>query len=312
MIAKEPRAVWRSTVRTALNRLQDEEDGFLYIDRLGFIRLEVSSHRSSGSHANSRATLQSGKASSPYISELSWDDGSDGVENDVTFRYHLEENQNLQEIWKLRDVPAIPAGATRDFLAESTAFDVVDSIRVPVATTDYAANSQAGGGGTDMTGNLTVTLPLISSYQGRGTIVRVTNNHGSDTPFITLLRLRADNSYQDFESTIYQTSDGVSQNDHGARSHLVNCRYIDTYDTAKDVADSRLARKKDGKTRLSLVLPNGDKNNLLQMVHRVLSDRITVVYSDMGINEDFFIEHMELDAIASTGEVTARWMVKGI
>ena len=312
LIAKEPRAVWRSTVRTALNRLQDEEDGFLYIDRLGFIRLEVSSHRSSGSHANSRATLQSGKASSPYISELSWDDGSDGVENDVTFRYHLEDNQNLQEIWKLRDVPAIPAGATRDFLAESTAFDVVDSIRVPVATTDYAANSQAGGGGTDMTGNLTVTLPLISSYQGRGTIVRVTNNHGSDTPFITLLRLRADNSYQDFESTIYQTSDGVSQNDHGARSHLVNCRYIDTYDTAKDVADSRLARKKDGKTRLSLVLPNGDKNNLLQMVHRVLSDRITVVYSDMGINEDFFIEHMELDAIASTGEVTARWMVKGI
>ena len=163
-----------------------------------------------------------------------------------------------------------------------------------------------------MTGDLTVTLPLISSYQGRGTIVRVTNNHVSTTAFITLLRLRADKSYKDFESTIYQTSDSASQGDHGVRSHLVNCRYIDTYDTAKDVADSRLARKKDGKTRLNLVLPNGDKNNLLQMVHRVLSDRITVVYSDMGINEDFFIEHMELDAIASTGEVTARWQVKGI
>ena len=142
--------------------------------------------------------------------------------------------------------------------------------------------------------------------------MRVTNNHVSTTAFITLLRLRADKSYKDFESTIYQTSDSASQGDHGVRSHLVNCRYIDTYDTAKDVADSRLARKKDGKTRLNLVLPNGDKNNLLQMVHRVLSDRITVVYSDMGINEDFFIEHMELDAIASTGEVTARWQVKGI
>ena len=115
LIAKEPRAVWRSTVRTALNRLQDEENGFLYIDRLGFIRLEVSSHRSSGSHDNSRATLQRGKASSPYISELSWDDGSDGVENDVTFRYHLEDNQNLQEIWKLRDVPAIPGGSNPGF-----------------------------------------------------------------------------------------------------------------------------------------------------------------------------------------------------
>ncbi len=309
---KEPRAVWRTTARTALNHLQDEEDGFLYMDGLGFIRLEVSSHRSSGSHAASRATLQGNKANSPYISELSWDDGNDGVENDVTFRYHLEDNQNLQEIWKLRDVLAIPAGESRDFLAESTAFDVVNSIRVPEATTDYTASSQSGGGGIDMTGDLTVTLPLISSYQGRGTIVRVTNNHGSVTAYVNLLRLRADNSYKDFESTIYQTSDSASQNDHGARSHRVNCRYIDTYDTAKDVADARLARKKDGKTRLTLVLPNGDKNNLLQMVHRVLSDRITVVYSDMGINEDFFIEHMELNAIASTGEVTARWMVKGI
>ncbi len=51
---------------------------------------------------------------------------------------------------------------------------------------------------------------------------------------------------------------------------------------------------------------------MLQMVHRVLSDRITVVYGDMGINEDFFIEHMELDAIASTSEVTARWKGKGV
>ena len=312
LIATEPRAVWRSTARTALNHLQDEEDGFIYIDGLGYFRLEVSDHRTSGSHATSRATLQSSKASSPYLSELSWDDGSDGVENDVTFRYHLEENQNLQQIRKLRDVPAIPFGATRDFLAESTAFDVVDSIRVPVATTDYTANSQADGGGTDMTGDITVTLPLVSDYQGRGTIVRVTNNHVSTTAFIIFLRLRADESYEDFESTIYQTSDGASQTDHGVRSHLVNCRYIDTYDTAKDVANSRLARKKDGKARLNLVLPNGDKNNLLQMVHRVLSDRITVVYSDMGINEDFFIEHMELDAIARTGEVTARWIVQAV
>ena len=73
-----------------------------------------------------------------------------------------------------------------------------------------------------------------------------------------------------------------------------------------------MARKKDRKTRLSLTLPNGDRNNLMQMVHRVLSDRITVVYSDMGISQDFFIEHMELDAVARTGEVTVRWLVQGV
>jgi hypothetical protein len=78
------------------------------------------------------------------------------------------------------------------------------------------------------------------------------------------------------------------------------------------VAEDRLARKKDRKTRLNLTLPNGDKNNLMQIVHRVLSDRITVVYSDMGINQDFFIEHMELDVVARTGEVSARWLVQGV
>lgn len=312
LISTAPRALWRVSARSALYALQDEEDGFIYIDGLGYLRLEESGHRSSGSHSASRATLRGNSTSSPYVSGLSWDDGSDGVENDVTFRYHLEDDQGLQEVWRLRDVPAIPAGETRDFLVESTTYDVVDSIRTPVSATDYAANSQPDGSGADMTSDLTVSLPLTTDFLGRGTVVRVTNNHSTNAAYITLLKLRADQSYQDFESTIYQTEDSTSQSDHGKRSKVVECRYIDTYETARDVAEARLARKKDRKTWLTLTLPNGDKNNLLQMVHRVLSDRITVVYSDMGISQDFFIEHMELDVVARTGEVTARWLVQGV
>jgi hypothetical protein len=312
LISTEPRALWRISAISALYAAQDEEDGFIYIDGLGYLRLEESGHRNSSPHSTSRATFQDTSSSSPYVSGLSWDDGSDGVENDITFRYHLEEDQGLQEVWRLRDVPAIPAGETRDFLAESTAYDVVDSIRTPVATTDYTANSQPDGGGTDMTADLSVSLPLTSEFQGRGTVVRVTNNHSTDTAYITLLKLQADQSYQDFESTIYQTEDSTSQNDHGKRSRVVDCRYIDNYETARAVAQDRLARKKDRKTRLNLTLPNGDQNNLMQMVHRVLSDRITLVYSDMGINQDFFIEHMELEVVARTGEVTARWLVQGV
>lgn len=312
LIATQPRALWRTSARQALSAVQDEEDGFIYIDGLGYLRMEESGHRGSGSHSVSRTTLKDTKVNSPYVSKLNWDDGSDGVENDVTFRYHLEDDLGLQEIWRLRDVPAIPAGESRDLLAESTAYDVVDLIRVPVATTDYTANSQADGLGTDMTADLTVTLPLTIDFQGRGTVVRVVNNHATNTAYITLLKLRADESYQDFESTIYQTKDATSQGDHGERSRVVDCIYIDTYATVRDVAEARLARKKARKTRLNLTLPNGDRNNLMQMVHRVLSDRITVLYTDMGINQDFFIEHMELDVVARTGEVTARWLVQGV
>jgi hypothetical protein len=309
LIAAGPRALWRISARNALDAVQDEEDGFIYV--VGYLRLEESGHRSTGPHITSRATFRDTKSGSPYLSGLIWEDGSDDIENDITFRYHLEDDQGLQEVWRLRDVPAIPAGEMRDFLAESAVYDVVDGIRTPVPTADYTANSQPDGSGADLTADLTVSLPLTADFQGKGTVVRVANNHAADTAYVPLLKLRADHSYQDFKSTIYQTEDAASQLDHGERSRLVECLYIDTYEAARDVAEERLARNKGRQPRLDLILPNGDQNNLMQIVHRVLSDRITVVYSDMGINQDFFIERMELDVVARTGEVTARWLARG-
>jgi hypothetical protein len=312
LVANQPRALWRTSARDALYQLQDEEDGFAYFDGQGFIRMEASGHRVAGAHTTPRATFRDTKANSPYFSHLSWDDGSAGVENDVAFRYHRESNSGLNEIWRLRDVPAVPAGATRDFLAESLAYDVVENFITPVATTDYTANSAEDGSGTNLTSSLAVSLPLLSSYQGKGTVVRVVNNHATSTAYVTFLRLRADKTYQDLESTLYQTGDTTSQADHGVRSRLVDCRFIDHYAAARDAADARLTRKKNRKTRLTLTLPNGDKNNLLQMIHRRLSDRITVVYAEMGINQDFFIEQVALEVTARTGAMTMRWLVQGV
>ncbi len=312
LVSSQRRAVWGASARDALNQLQDEEDGLLYIDGQGFIRLETAAHRGAGSHTTSRATLRDTKANSPYFSQLGWDDGSAGVENDVAFRYHRESAGAAAVIWQLRDVPAIPPGATRDFLAESLAYDVVEDIQTPMATTDYTANSLENGTGINLTSSLTVSLPLLSSYQGKGTVVRVVNNHGTSTAYVTFLRLQANKAYQDQESTLYQAGDTASQASHGVRSRLVECRFTDHYAAARDAADSRLTRKKSRKSRLTLTLPNGDKNNLLQMVHRRLSDRITVVYSKMGINQDFFIEGMTLEATARNGAIITRWLVQGV
>ena len=312
LVADQPRSLWRFPALEALHRLQDEEDGLLYVDGTGYFRLEASEHRDSGSHTVSRATFRGRKDDSPYFSDLSWDDGSDGVENDVTFRYRRGDNLGLQEIWQLRDVTAIPAGESRDFLAESAAYDLVDGIRVPSATTDYAANSRADGSGDDLTGSLAVSLPLLSAISGRGTVVRVSNSHPTATASVTFLRLRADRAYRDLDATIYQAEDAVSRGVHGHRSRLVSCLFLDNYAAVRDAAEARLERRKARRTRLRLTLPNGDRKNLLQMVHRKLSDRITVVYPDMGIDADFFIEGMELDAEARTGEVTLRWLVQGV
>ena len=312
LVSSGPRAVWRTTARQGLNAVQEEEDGFIYVDGRGYLRLEAAGHRDAAPHTASRVTLNTAKASSPYLSGLTWDDGSDGLENSVSFRYRRLESHGLQEIWRLREVAAIPAGETQEFLAESSDYDAVESVRTPLANTDYTANSAADGTGTDLTSSLTVTLIEAAKFQGRGRLVRVVNGHATATAYVTLLKLRADRAYKFSEPTIYQTQETASQTAHGERAGEVDCRFIDNYAAAQSAAGSRLARKKERKPRLTLTLPNGDGKNLMQMVHRTLSDRVTVVYSDMGINQDFFIEGMELRVVARTGEMTARWLVQGV
>ena len=321
LVATEPRALWRVAAGRALDGLAEEENGRIYIDGRGYFRLEDSAHRQGAPHTTARATLRDTRASTPYFSELDWDEGKEGVENSVAFRYRLAANRGLQEIWRLRDVPAIPAGESRDFLAESGSYDAVDSIRQPVAATDYAANGRADGNGTDLTDRITVTLPyapggslamLSDTYRGRGTVVRVTNDHATDTAYLTLMRLMADRAYQAPEPTSYRAEDAASQTSHGLRVGTVECRFIDNYEAARLGAEARLAERKNPGIRLALTLPNGGGANLRQIVHRVLSDRVKVVSGYPNIDGDFFIEGMELRATARTGELTARWVVQGV
>ena len=321
LVASSPRPLWRISVAAALAALAEEENGRIYVDGRGYFRLEDADHRQSGPHAAARATLRDVSGLDAHFSDLEWDEGSEDVENSVVFRYRLAVNQGAQEIWRLRDVPAIPAGESRDFLAESGSYDAVDGIRVPTANADYTANSRSDGDGDDLTNSITVTLPhvtggalaaLSDDYAGRGTVVRVANGHATATAYLTLLKLTANRAYLAPDPTSYQAENAASQAAHGLRGHTVNCRFIDHYEAAKAAADTRLSHRQLPRTQLALTIPAGSDNNLAQIVHRVLSDRIKVVSGNPVIDADFFIEGMELKATARTGQLTARWQVKAV
>ncbi len=319
LVASSPRALWRISAAAALADLAEEENGRFYVDGRGYFRLEDADHRQFGPHAAPRATLRDESGDDAHFSALDWDQGSEAVENSVVFRYRQAVNQGAQEIWRLRDVPAIPAGESRDFLAESGGYQAVDGIRVPAANTDYTANSLAGGDGDDLTGSITVTLPHVTGgalatpsddYVGRGTVVRVANGHATAAAYLTLLKLNANRAYLAPDPTSYQAGNAASQAAHALRKTTVDCRFIDHYDAAKAAADARLAQRAVPRIRLALTIPGGPDVNLAQLVQRVLSDRIQVVSGNPVVNADFFIEGMELKATARTGELTARWLVE--
>ena len=319
LLATEPRALWRLGVDAALGALADEEVGSIYLDGRGYLRLEAANHRLLGPHSLVRATLRDTSTSGAYVTDLGWSDGVDAVENSVAFRYRWGASQGLQEIWRLGDVTAIPAGESRDFLAESGGFDVVDSIRVPVADTDYSANSRRDGAGDDLTGSLAVTLPLLAAngrtpdggaYGGRGTVVRVENRHSTATAYLSLLRLRADRAYRATDLTSYRAENVGSQASHGLRAGGVECRFIDNYEAARAGAEALLARRDAARRRLSLDMTGSAGGSLSEIVHRVLGDRVRVICADPAIDGDFFIEGMEISVAARTGRFAARWLVE--
>ena len=312
LVGAEPRALWNLPVAAALESLADEENGRIYLDGRGYFRLEAAGHRKAGAHTSARATFRDTGGRGPYFSDLAWDEGRARLENSTVFRYRLNANKGLQEIWRLRDVPAIPAGASRDFLAESGGYAVVDSIRVPVSTTDYRANSRSDGAGNDLTASLTVTLPQSATHRGRGTVVRVANGHAADTAYVTRLRLRADRAYEALEPTSYRAEAAASQASYGRHEGAVACRFIDNYAAARTGAEARLVQRGNPRVRLALTIPNGSPANLAQLVHRTLGDRIRVVSGNPVVAGDFFIEGMELKVTARTGELTARWLVEAV
>ncbi len=275
--------------------LQDEEDGLMYIDGDGFARYESRDHRDNAPHDASNATYKDTyDGTNPGFTDLSWEDGTDGVENHILVKYLRATDAGTIVVWSSSQAQdtslAIPLAAseTMNFIVESKDYDAFHSVTVPVATTDYTVNTQADGLGTDKTGSVTVTHQNSGTILGRFAHIRVVNNDAS-AYFITKLQLRAKGlRYED--QMAMEAVDSTSQSQHGERRKVIDCLFIDREQGAQDLADNRLARRKDPKTVVDLTLAAGDKPTLMAMVHRRLSDRVTVNYSDMGIDEDFFIE----------------------
>ena len=304
-------SIWDVQATDEIYRLQDEEDGFFYVDGLGYWRLENRSHRSAAPHTTSLATVKdTDDGTNPYFSELVWDDGADNIENMVFMRIRAATNQGAQTAWTLSEKPQFASGETKDFLAESKAYDTVGGQVTPVENTDYDANTVQDGTGTDISSELTVTHPNTADFNGKGTLIRVT--FGATAGYLTLLKLRTLNAFTYDDPVLLLAEDSTSKDIYGERIKAIEARWTREVDVALATLGSRRDRKKDPKTVLRVVVPNGSKANMFFILHRHLSDRVTVQYSDMGISEDFFIEGHKITVSEGWTLVTRELQLHGV
>ena len=303
--------IWGVQATDEIHRLQDEEDGFAYLDGHGYWRLENRTHRSGGPHTAAQATVKEvNDGGNAFFSELVWDDGAANIENVVFLRIKDATTQGLQTAWTLKEKPSFASNETKDFLAESEDYDIVAGQLTPLENTDYDANTAQDGSGTDISSELTVTHPNTTDFNGKGTLIRV--KFGATAGYLTLLQLRTLNAFLFDDPLLVLAEDATSKSTYGQRVKTIEARWTREVAVAQATADSRLARKKDPKTVLNVVVSNGSRANLMLILQRTFSDRVTVTYSAMGINGDFFVEGHLLTVGEGWTSVTRELLLEGV
>ena len=280
--------LWGVQAADEIRRLQDEEDGFIYIDGHGIWRMECRSHRETTRHTTAKAALRATSGGGAYFTALEWRDGAENIENKLFMRIRDATDHGHRTTWVLSETPQFGANETRDFLAESKDFDVVGGQLAPLPGTDYAANTQPDGSGTDITAELVVTFPATRLYNGKGTLIRV--QFGETAGYLTRLGMRSVNALTFNAPLLLTSEDEASRNSYGQRIRSIDARWIREAQRAQATLERRLARRAVPRSSLKVSLLGGSDANAMLMLQLRLSDRIVLRYDHMGVNGDFFVE----------------------
>uniref|UniRef100_A0A6M3KU47 Putative tail protein n=1 Tax=viral metagenome TaxID=1070528 RepID=A0A6M3KU47_9ZZZZ len=270
--------------RFAQTEIDDNEQGFSYVDGSGYFNFEDRHHRSTSTHQTSQATFNNTMS---YISNpLS----PKNVYNIIKVTVTPWSLQSLTTLWALQETPSIPAGESRTWWADASVSGqsvFVDAWTTLVATTDYTANSQSDGGGTDMTSDIAVTLSKLAKTMK----ITLTNN-GSIPAYITLLQARG-TYYDDLTKVTLKAEDSTSQTAYQKRTYELDGKYMTDSDKAQDYVTYAIGKYKDPRAELSMSAMNQDSTILAKILALEISDRVTVVNTLLGVNDDYFIDYME-------------------
>lgn len=194
-------------------------------------------------------------------------------------------------LWQLQSVPAILDTATffiEPIFRYSDWTPCGDDV-----TFDFTVNAEAGGGGADLSGGCTL---VAGDEVGEGARLTLTNNSGSDG-YITLLKATGDAVYPP-STDIREEEDTTSQADYGARSLMVDSRWVEDTEYAQTLADWLLDNLKDPNMLPIIQL----EDQLVQQYTPDLYDKIILRLPDLKLRQVFRVGHIEHEWLNENGQ----------
>ncbi len=176
--------------------------------------------------------------------------------------------------------------------ARVSALSIVDPL---VANTDYTANSNEDGSGSDLTSDITIT---ITSESGNSITVSITNSGGS-LAYITLLQVRGKGMYRYDPMTTEKSSDQETIDKYGDLLFTYDVVYEDDINVVKDFRDSVLS---DWETPIGIVTGlsyfpefNADLAQAFMDIEK--GHRITLARDLIGIDQDYFVQKIRTERV---------------
>ena len=278
----------KGTAIQALRDLEETEAGFLRETRDGKIAFEDRAHRLSEPHTSSQATYG---GSSLVLWNPQQGDSSKGIFNYIEAAVRSFDVSEEIVLWTLAGTPpAIAPGATLSIKGQfPTPTSQSGYLAVSEwATTDYQANSQADGGGDDLTEHIDAAVT-----KGATEIALEFTNNGAATAYLTLCRCHGIAVVESDPVKVW-AEDDESKDRFGYLPYTNLGKYLTNIQEAQDRCDHFLAIYKDPVPIISFDLKtNYDSIHLAEAQVRDVSDRITIMAGapyGLYIDEDFFVE----------------------
>lgn len=177
--------------------------------------------------------------------------GDQGVINSVNVKINPRRIVATKEVWRYGEVVQITNG---DTITRWASF--IDPVPVtasglitPVSTTDYTANDQADGLGTDRTANISIVITKFTT----GAKLEITNNYTSPV-YLTLLKLRGTPAEQQGEQNV-PVKDETSIAIYGEQIQNIETKYLASTEYAQILGQQIIDWYKDPIDRVQITHP---------------------------------------------------------
>ena len=288
------------TAFDALRDIEEQEIGYLLESGDGKVVFEDRNHRLSAPHTTSQATWSDTAGQAIRFSDIQQMDPLKEIYNIIEIPVQRFTVGALAELWTLSqsgaDSPPVLPGETIAIWATYPSFDAnashvgVDAWTTPVITTDYTANSQANGLGSDLSASLGITVTKRATSME----IEIINNHATLTAYITFFQARG-TPISESDEIIVKLKDDTSIARYGERTFLFPAPFHGLVADATTYGYYILSiyskpipvlRVKFSGSRAAA--------HLTEITNRDVSDRVTISaagVADLGISEDFFVEN---------------------